>query len=137
MVPGAPVYCICFDHLCSLNALLFPHRPKIHFSRKSTCPLGLRLGINTRYDKGEITQTFKALKEVGEGVSERIKRLKVAVKATYDAQLKELEELKFIHYSMRKFSFHAAFLFMCVQSLDSRKNLVLFLRKYFMGKLQQ
>ena len=69
-------------------------RPKIHFSRKITCPVGIETWYQPSYDKGEMTQTFKAVKEVGEGVSEQIKRLKVAVKAMYDAQLKELEEFK-------------------------------------------
>ena len=37
---------------------------------------------------------FKALKDVGAGVTDRVKKLEVAVKTAFDAQLKDLEDFK-------------------------------------------
>ena len=37
---------------------------------------------------------FKALKDVGAGVTDRVKKFEVAVKTAFDAQLKDLEDFK-------------------------------------------
>ena len=44
--------------------------------------------------KTPILREFKALKGVGEGVTDRVKKLELAVKAAFDAQVKDLEDFK-------------------------------------------